>query len=80
LQIPFDPKLTALEDLPYTIAFVIKKRIQLDNLNELEKSKRPPEMMIWDGTGDDIDNWLDRVFDRKSDDKIELVISDNEIG
>ena len=80
MQVPFDPKLTALEDLPYTISFVIKKRIQIDNLNELEKSKRPPEMMIWDGTGDEIEEWLDKVFDRKSDDTIELVISEADIG
>lgn len=54
--------------------------MQIDNLNELEKSKRPPEMMIWDGTGDEIENWLDKVFGRKPDDKIELIISDSEIG
>jgi hypothetical protein len=80
LQIPFDPKIQALEDLPYTIAFIIKKRIQIDNLNELEKSKRPPEMMIWDGTGEEIEDWLDKVFGRKDDDKIELVISEADIG
>jgi len=80
LQIPFDPKLKALEELPFTISFVIRKRMQIDNLNELEKSKRPPEMMIWDGTGDEIENWLDKVFGRKPDDKVELIISDSEIG
>lgn len=80
MRIPFDPKLKALEDLPYTFAFVIKKRMQIDNFNELEKSKRPPEMMIWDGDSDDIENWMDKVFDRKQDDKVKLVISDSEIG
>lgn len=80
LHIPFDPKLLSLEELPYTISFVIRKRVQIDNFNELEKAKRPPEMMIWDGTGDEIDDWLDKVFGRKSDDKIELIISEADIG
>ena len=80
MRLPIDPKIKSLEDIPYTISFVIKKRIQIDNFNELEKSKRPPEMMIWDGTGDEIEDWLDRVFKRKPDDKIELVISEADIG
>jgi hypothetical protein len=80
LQVPIDPKIEALEDIPYTVAFVMKKRVQIDNFNELEKNKRPPEMMIWDGTGEEIEDWLDKVFDRKPSDTIELVISDSEIG
>jgi hypothetical protein len=80
LRIPIDPKVQSLNDIPYTVAFVIKKRIQIDNFNELKKEDRPPEMMIWDGTSDEIEDWLDRVFGRKPDDKIELVISDSEIG
>ena len=80
MQIPLDPKINSLEDIPYTLAFVMKKRVQIDNFNELEKKKRPPEMMIWDGTGDELEDWLDKVFDRKPSDTIELVISDNEIG
>lgn len=80
LQVPIDPKIASLEDIPYTVAYVMKKRIQIDNFNELEKAKRPPEMMIWDGTNEEIEDWLDKVFGRKPDDKIELVISDSEIG
>ena len=80
MQVPIDPKINSLEDIPYTVAFVMKKRVQIDNFNELEKTKRPPEMMIWDGTGDEIEDWLDKVFGRKAPDTIELVISDSEIG
>ena len=80
MRIPIDPKVQSLDDIPYTVAFVIKKRIQIDNFNELEKEKRPPDMMIWDGTSDEIEDWLDKVFGRKPDGKIELVISDSEIG
>lgn len=56
--------------------------MQVDSINELPKEKRPPEMMIWDGTYDDIEEWLDKVFDRKKkkDYDIELVIKDDDIG
>ena len=77
---PIDIRVKALKDVPYTVAFVMKKRVQIDNFNELEKSKRPPEMMIWDGTGEEIEDWLDKVFDRKPSDTVELVISDSDIG
>lgn len=80
MQVPIDPNIQSLEDIPYTVSFVMKKRVQIDNFNELEKEKRPPEMMIWDGTSDEIEDWLDKVFGRKPPDTIELVISDSEIG
>jgi hypothetical protein len=45
----------------------------VDNLNELEKEKRPPDEMLWNGTSEDLDEWLDAVFSKKSDDGIKLV-------
>ena len=51
--------------MPYTISYVIRKRIQIDNLNEIPQDKRPPEMMIWDGTSEELEDWIDRVFDKK---------------
>ena len=82
LRIPLDKKIETLADVPYTISFILKKRMQVDSINELPKEKRPPEMMIWDGTYDDIEEWLDKVFDRKKkkDYDIELVIKDDDIG
>lgn len=35
---------------------------QIDNLNELPKEKRPPEDIIWDGTSEELDDWLDKVL------------------
>jgi hypothetical protein len=69
-----DSTVKELRDLPYTITYVIRKRIQIDNLSELPKDKQPPEMMIWDGKSDDIDKWFDKVFDVKSHNTRDYVI------
>jgi hypothetical protein len=81
LQIPLDPRIKELADLPYTISFIIRKRQQIDNLNELTKDKRPTEEIIWDGSSEDLEEWLEKVLDpkKKEDDKIILKIKDNEI-
>jgi hypothetical protein len=80
LQIPLDKKIKELIDIPYTISFVIKKRLQIDNLNELPREKRPPEALIWNGNPEDIENWIGRVMNRKStEDTSELIILDREI-
>lgn len=82
LRFPLDVKLKDMNYLPYTISFVIRKRMQIDNLNELPKDKRPPEKIIWDGTDKDLDEWFNKVLqvDSKSksfDDGI--VIDMNEV-
>jgi hypothetical protein len=74
LQIPLDKKLTKLDEVPYTIGYVIRKRQQIDNLNTLPKEKRPPDDMIWDGTSEDIDEWLNKVFDIKEGNKDQTII------
>lgn len=56
--------------------------MQVDSFNELPSEKRPPDKMVWEGSSEDIDKWLDDVFDRQKKNKgngIELVISDEEI-
>lgn len=65
MQIPFDPKIKELVDLPYTISFIIRKRQQIDNLSELPKDKKPPDSIIWDGDSEELEDWLSRVFDTK---------------
>jgi hypothetical protein len=78
LQYPLDKKLENLNEVPYTISFVIRKRMQIDNFNELSQDKRPPELMIWSGTPEQIDEWLDKVLDsrkRKQDTPVYLDIS-----
>jgi hypothetical protein len=44
----------------------------VDNLNELEKEKRPPDEMLWNGTSEDLNEWLETIFKQKSDDGIRL--------
>jgi len=65
--------------LPYTISFVIRKRQQLDSLNELPKEKRPPDLMFWDGTPEELESWLDNVF-KKNKDPISNIVIDNVEG
>lgn len=65
LQIPLDKRVETLPDIPYTISFIIRKRQQIDSLNELPEDKRPPEKMIWDGDPEEIDEFIDRVFNKK---------------
>ncbi|MFH1290662.1 MAG: hypothetical protein ABIH92_04610 [Nanoarchaeota archaeon] len=61
-------------DLPYTISFVIRKRMQIDGWMELPKDKRPPES-IWDKPRD-IEEWFDRVY---GDKQTEFSFNVNEI-
>jgi hypothetical protein len=70
-----------LLQLPYTISFVIRKMQQIDNLNELPKEKRPPDYIIWDGTTEEMDEWLDRVLDHsgKKQTQVEFVIKGSDI-
>lgn len=81
LQIPLDKKLTKLTDVPYTISYIIRKRQQIDSFNELPKEKRPPDNIIWDGTSEEIDEWLDKVFNRKGKENTtqEIVIDTKDI-
>lgn len=83
MRIPLDPKLKKLTDVPYTISYVIRKRQQIDSFNELPKEKRPPDDLIWDGTSDELEEWIDKVFGRnksaqQTNDKIIINIDDVE--
>lgn len=39
--------------------------MQVSGLQEIPKDKRPPELTIWDGTSEEIDEWLDKVYGTK---------------
>ncbi len=52
-------------DMPWTMSYVIKKRRQVSSFNEMQKEKRPPDKIVWWGTEDEIDDWLDRVYNRE---------------
>jgi hypothetical protein len=43
---------------------VIRKRQQIDQINELPKEKRPPDDYIW-GDGKELDKWFDAMFNTK---------------
>lgn len=62
MQVPLDPKIKTLIDVPYTISYVIRKRQQLDSFAELPKEKRPPDKIIWEGTAEDLEDWFEKVF------------------
>jgi hypothetical protein len=76
LRVPLDKRLTLLHTIPHTISYVIRKRQQIDTFNELPEEKRPPTDLIWDGTAEEIDEWFDRVFDRKNKDYEDNIIVD----
>jgi hypothetical protein len=77
MGILFDKRLTEIRDLPYTLAFVIRKRLQVDNLNEFPEEKRPSEHLIWNGTADDINSWLKKAIENKT--PLTFRISEDEI-
>lgn len=69
------------DEVPWTISFVLRKRMQIDSFAELPKEKRPPDNIIWHGTQDDIDRWFDKVFKRgdKPGEEVVLEIDPREI-
>ena len=75
---PLDPMVKNLYQLPYTISFVIRKLQQIDALNELPKEKRPPDKILWDGTSEELDEWLEKVLDHKTKQDVDILISDVE--
>jgi len=75
--VPLDKTITCLEDVPYTLSYVIRKRQQLDNLNELPADKRPPENIIWDGSAEEMERWLGRVFKTNATDGI--IVDESEL-
>jgi hypothetical protein len=66
LGLPLTKNVKELMDLPYTLSFVIRKRIQIDGMNELPKDKRPPDKLIWDGSTEEMDRWFEDVFGEAS--------------
>jgi len=57
--------------MPYTISYVIRKRQQIDNLNELPKEKRPPDHLIWHSNQDKLEVWLDEKIGTKKKERSE---------
>jgi len=69
-------------DLPWTMSYVAKKRLQVDNLSELPKEKRPPDTILWWGTAEELDEWLEKVLGTSKevqDETIEFMIEQEDI-
>lgn len=79
MRYPLDKNIQTLQDIPYTISYIIRKRQQIDSLMELEDSKRPSDEMIYDGTSEELDNWLKRVISGKESSTVDLVFSEFEV-
>lgn len=77
LHVPLDSSISNISDIPYTISYVIRKRQQIDSFMELPKDKRPPEHLVWSGTQDEIEQWLDDVYFNRNN-KIEISLADVE--
>jgi hypothetical protein len=78
LHTPIDNSITQLTDIPFTISYTIRKRIQIDNLSELPKEKRPPDQLIWDGSSEELDEWIERVFNKNESLTTEIDMADFE--
>jgi len=58
----FPNKIEELAEIPHTISYVIRKRMQIDSLNELPEEKRPPDYLIWWSTPEELDHWIKQVI------------------
>lgn len=49
-------------------------------MNELPREKRPPDSILWDGTSEELNEWLDKVLGKtEKTDGTELPIYISEI-
>lgn len=80
-NIPIHENLTAVDKLPWTIGFVIRKLAQVESFKELPRDKRPPDDIVWWGSAEDIEKWFDKVLDRKEEnpDEAVFIIEESEI-
>lgn len=79
MRYPLDNRIKTLQDIPYTISYIIRKRQQVDSLSELTKDKRPDDELIWDGSSEELDQWLERVFSGTTEKNVELNFAEYEI-
>jgi len=74
----FPTKLEELAEIPYTWSYVIRKRMQVDSINELPNDKRPPDVVIWWRPQEELEKWINNAL--KLDDKSsDIFISESEI-
>ena len=78
MKVPLVTQIQQLEDFPYTVSYVVRKRQQVDNINELPEEKRPPELMVWDGNVDDLNDWIDNALSGKQSTTADFIIDNVE--
>lgn len=76
-NIKFDDRIGSVDELPYTLSYLVKKRMQIDNWMELPREKRPPES-IWDKPGD-LEEWFDRIYGEESQTEFSVGWNENEV-
>lgn len=57
----------------------MRKKLQIDNLNELPKEKRPTDEMLFEGSSEELDSWLDKVISGKTQTEFHLEIDEKEL-
>jgi hypothetical protein len=78
LKVPLVTQIQQIEDIPYTVSYIVRKRQQVDNINELPEDKRPPELMIWDGTVDEIESWINNSMSGKQSNTADIYVENIE--
>jgi len=53
--------------------------MQVDGLNQLPDEKRPPDLIIWAGTPEQIDEWLEKVNNPRREKDSTFIISAKDI-
>lgn len=76
LKQPLHKGLIYTKDYPHTVSYCCKKQIQIDSFMELSKEKRPPKSM-WHNP-EKLEDWFDRVFDRKQKTYLDVIIDEVE--
>ena len=76
-KIQFDESLGNVKTLPYTVSYLIRKRIQIDSWMELPKEKRPPKA-IWDNA-EELEEWFDRIYGTDKQTEFNIGWNENEV-
>lgn len=53
--------------------------MQVDNFNELPEEKRPPDSILWWGTLEEIEKWIDVAISGKKENNGKFFISYDEV-
>ena len=66
----------SIYDYPYTVGYVIKRRMLIDSFLELPKEKQPPKSII--DKPSELEEWFDRVYDTDKQTEFNIPIDEVE--